>query len=308
MNTVQRNVSLHFEKAISLVSLTLALLALPSIVFADSRLDTGSLPTTLVEREDCQLTDSYPWGGWGWDGEKTCKVTNLRFFGTDNNLTGTDAADNSLTWENEAVVNQTLRCDSYQLRQNFTARVKEYKRSRYDITILSDNMIPAGAVNEDLNDVTAHLHTRGFETGRTGILIGAGALVNFKAGAFLTEKGYLFIDDRGERNSDGDYIIEKFSHCWLRDHMYPLRASSSCIDNDGDGIGWNGFEECSIEPGSECDYTHAAFNRGWGYDQTTSQACPPQSGSTAYIPEDICVRSGSDGWGWNEARQESCRL
>ena len=282
---------------------------LHSVAFADSRLDTGSLPATLVDMEDCFVSDPQPWGGWGWDGEKTCKVTNLRFFGAASTLTGTDGADKSLTWKNDDVANQTLRCDSYQLRYNFSAATREYKRSRYDITVLNDDAIPASAANESLEGVTAHLYTRGFDTGSTGILTGVEAIVNFSAGAFATDKGYLFIDDRGERNDNGDYIVEKFSHCWLRDHNQPLRASVSCIDEDGDGVGWNGYEECSIEPDSGCDYSNAVSNRGWGYNNTTGQSCPPVDGNNDYVPQDVCLDHGSgNGWGWNEAKQASCRL
>ena len=270
--------SIHSEKSKSLSLLSLILFVLPSIAIADSRLDTGSLPSTLVAREDCLLTEAYPWGGWGWDGEKTCKITNLRLFGAESELTGVDRADSSLTWRSDELANQTVRCDSYQLRYNTSTRNREYKRSRYDITILSDDSIPASAANETLRDATAHLYTRGFETGRTGSLTGVEALVNFSAGAFLTEKGYLFIENRGERNSNGIYTVEKFSHCWLRDDARPLRASSSCIDEDGDGLGWNGSEECTVEsaPAPGCDYSDSAFNKGWGYDHSTGRSCRPQ--------------------------------
>ena len=300
----------QFEKTRVLVLLALTLFGLPTIIFADSRLDTGSLPTTLVERQDCQLNEIYPWGGWGWDGDKTCQVTSWRLFGAEHTLTGINTAGTSLIWKTEDVANQTLRCDSYQLRYNFSARTREYKRSRYDITILNDDTIPASSANEDLSEVTAHLFTRGFETGRTGVLTGIGAIVNFSASAFVTKTGYLFIEDRGMQNNDGEFIIEKFSHCWLRDQTYPLRAAASCTDNDGDGVGWNGYEVCNAEPASAtCDYSDAASNKGWGYDHTTGQRCKPQDGNTEYVPEDSCQFFGSrNGWGWNEARQESCRL
>jgi len=83
--------------------LALILIVLPATVFADSRLDTGPLPVTLVEREDCFLTEVYPWGGYGWDGEKTCIVTDLRLVGVEHTVTGIQGDYRSLPWSNDFV-------------------------------------------------------------------------------------------------------------------------------------------------------------------------------------------------------------
>ncbi|OED38551.1 hypothetical protein AB833_19225 [Chromatiales bacterium (ex Bugula neritina AB1)] len=247
---------------------------LPSIVFADSRLNTGPLPTTLIDTKDCTLTETYPWGGYGWDGEKTCKVTKLRFFGAEHTLSGTRTADTSIKWSRDDFANQTLRCDSYRLRTNFSAGTKEYSRSRYDITFLSDDAIPASATNEDLSNITAHIYTRGFNTGRTGILTGIDALVNFSAGAFATDKGYLFIEDRGERNANGDNIVEKFSHCWLRDSDAEDMndTDKECIDTlpVGDGWGWDGVTSCRLKVSDPVCVDSPPVGDGWGWDGVSS--------------------------------------
>ncbi len=255
----------------SLLTVALAALPIPSIALADSRLNTEALPATLIERDDCTVTDPQPWGGFGWDGEQTCKVTNLRLFGAEHTLTGTVTADTSKNWSIDDFANQTVRCDSYQLRTNFSTRNKEYKRSRYDITFLSDGAIPSTATSESLTGVTAHIYTRGFVTGSTGILTGVNALVNFSAGAFTTNKGYLFIEDRGERNNSGDYIVEKFSHCWLRDSTTET-INPQCIDTIpvGDGWGWDGATSCRLEITNPVCVDSPPIGDGWGWDGISS--------------------------------------
>lgn len=78
-------------------------------------------------------------------------------------------------------------------------------------------------------------------------------------------------------------------------------ASTECIDSDGDGWGWNGYQSCrlSLPQASECIDTDPA-NDGWGWNGIESCRVAPA--------ELICVDSApvGDGWGWNGI--ESCTV
>ncbi len=280
------------------------LLLCPGILSADRRLDTGELPEPIVSTEDCISTGSF---GWGWDGEQPCRVTNTRFDGAALPLTqvSSDHGGTSLAWSRGDLANKTVRCDSYELA-SFRAG-SGYTRDRYDITFLTENTIPASAGTENLSDVTAHLYTRGWEIGQFGVL-DSGAVVNFSRPGFATEKGYIFIEETS-RNSDNENIVSEFSHCYIRGDNAPLRATGYCVDFDGDGVGWNGTAVCEVVPvDANCDYRHAAVgsNVGWGYNTVTGESCPPIGNPTPYMPIDECIGRGE--FGWNEFRQESCRL
>ncbi len=281
----------------------------PFVASADARLATGQLPAPLITSEQCVNVDLD--SGWGWNGQQSCYVTSARFIGQTHYLakTRSDYGGTGLAWNREDVANQTIRCDRYRRARSPTADTNNaYSRERYDITFLTDDVIPANSNLENLSDVTAHLYTRGWQVKAFGNLE-TGLQVNFNSGGYTTENGYILVDDT-TRNSDNDYLIEKFSHCFYRDNNTPLRATGYCADFDGDGIGWNGSETCTVAPiNANCDYTAASIgsNYGWGYNTVTGESCPPAGNTTTYQPEDRCRPNGPGGWGWNEALQTTCR-
>ncbi len=65
-----------------------------------------------------------------------------------------------------------------------------------------------------------------------------------------------------------------------------------CVDSDGDGWGWNGAESCIVP--TACVDTDGD---GWGWDGTAS--CLIQTNTE-------CVDSDGDGWGWDGTN--SCRV
>ena len=78
--------------------------------------------------------------------------------------------------------------------------------------------------------------------------------------------------------------------------------STNCIDQDGDGWGWNGFSSCiaDLQPAqTECVDT-APLNDGWGWNGVESCRVTPS--------ELVCIDSApvGDGWGWNGV--ESCSI
>lgn len=50
-----------------------------------------------------------------------------------------------------------------------------------------------------------------------------------------------------------------------------------CVDSDGDGWGWDGSKSCIVTANQTggCDYSNAASNGGWGWDQVEGVSCPP---------------------------------
>ncbi len=274
---------------------------------ADSRLDVGPLPETLIKPEQCISADDR----WGWDGEQTCLISSFRLAGEPYRLTQThrDTSGTDLVWNNNDLAGKTVRCDSYERAFLPSADPKhEYTRARYDITFMTDDSIPATAAGESLSDVTAHLFTRGWSIGQFGRLE-TGLQPGFTSIGFTTEVGYIFIEDSASVNSDGERIVRSFSHCWLRDESAPLRATGYCVDYDGDGIGWNGTGECAVAPVSpNCDYSASRFNAGWGFNSLTGESCPPVDNTASFTAEDRCIGNSPDGWGWNQALLQSCRV
>lgn len=84
---------------------------------------------------------------------------------------------------------------------------------------------------------------------------------------------------------------------------YKFDTNKDCIDTDGDSWGWNGVRSCVVEQQPDgCDYSIAATQNGWGWNQSTDESCPPR-------PLDYCdyrQAASNDGWGWNHATRESC--
>jgi len=231
-------------------------------------------------------------------------------------LANCDYVGNSIAWLRSDLANKTVRCDSYdRVRLSTDNSQYGYIRDRYDITFMTQDTIPASAASENLSDVTAHLYARGWSVRGFGRLVTRSrfdsALVDFNRNGFATEKGYIFIEDSNRSDSSNENIVTEFSHCFLRDEDAPLRATGYCVDYDGDGIGWNGSEACDVVPTDpNCDYSNADLgsNMGWGHNPVTGESCPPIGNPTPYIPSNECKSSGIEGWGWNEALQDSCRL
>jgi len=99
----------------------------------------------------------------------------------------------------------------------------------------------------------------------------------------------------------------------VNDMIIPLQGSSritfgakdqqTCIDNDGDGWGWDGEKSCQLTATDDCNYNDAADNGGWGWNPVTMQSCEPVNN------DDDCVYTAADqndGWGWNPVTSQSC--
>jgi len=292
----------------SIFAVSVALAAVPSLSLADKRLSVESLPQPLLNAADCINVNSR---GWGWDGQQSCFISSHRIDGAAYPLvnTSSDFGGSALAWSRADFANKTVRCDSYQRSRSDDG--SGFTLDRFDITFLTEDPIPASALQETLSDVTAHLYTRGWEIGAFGKL-NTGLEINFNSWGYSTESGFILVQKRGNRNTDGEYIVSEFAHCYYRDENTPLRASGYCVDFDGDGIGWNGHESCDVPAvDSNCDYSDAHYgsNRGWGYNTVTGQSCPPAGNTETFVPRDTCSinPASQDGWGWNEARQEACR-
>jgi len=297
----------NFQTLKTLITATLMLLIVPTTGMADSRLAVEPLPRPVINTEDCLNIDAQ---GWGWNGEQSCFVSALQYHGESEFLTETsrDYGGGAASWNTQDVANKTLRCDSYQRIYDRSTSGYKYERDRYDITFLTQDQIPAEASTENLSDVTAHLYTRGWKVGRFGKLK-VGTLINFNRGGFSTDRGFVFIEETS-RESNEITRIDSFAHCFYRDEDTPMRPSGYCVDFDGDGIGWNGSENCevtTVDP--DCDYSQAdkGSNIGWGFNPITGQSCPPSGNVTTYTPTDECRNIRQNGWGWNEATQQSCR-
>lgn len=274
-------------------------------VQADSRLPEIPLPVALIQARDCHSINAQ---GWGWDGQQACRISNYMFDGESSPLvlSAVDYTPESGYWARSDLAGKTVRCDNFSRRPSGVNQ--PYSRQTYDITFVEQDAIPAAEQTENFNDVTGHLFIRGWSIFGNGQL-NAGSLANFNAISVRTEHGYIFIHDTFRRSGTDIYTIQQFSHCYLRDESVPLRANGGCVDHDGDGIGWNGGVcEVTATARDSCDYSAAIYNAGWGYDPVTRQSCPPLADSPEFTPEDTCEQIGSDGWGWNEFRQESCRI
>jgi hypothetical protein len=275
----------------------------PAVALADARLTVGPLPEPLISAESCQPTGT---SRWGWDGTQSCWVTNVRMLGESQPLVQTrhDFGGTAFSWQRADFAGRTLRCDRYR-RLNVNRDNVLYIKERYDITFLNQDSAPASAIAEDYGQVTAHLYTRGWTIGQFGRLH-TGLELQFNRGV-TTADGYILFNET-RRSLVDDYLLDDFSHCYYRDSDEPLRSSGYCVDYDGDGIGWNGHDACEVQPvDPACDYSQADIgsNYGWGYHTVTGDSCPPAPGTSSYVPLNEC-RAGSDGWGWNEALQQSC--
>ena len=87
--------------------------------------------------------------------------------------------------------------------------------------------------------------------------------------------------------------------------LLPGKASAFCIDTPpiGDGIGRDGAQFCSIEPG--CDYSDASQNAGFGWNPLTAESCPPIASET-YDHCDYSYAAQNRGWGWDDIALQSC--
>lgn len=64
--------------------------------------------------------------------------------------------------------------------------------------------------------------------------------------------------------------------------------------------------DLSAGSASNCDYSNADTNNGWGWNNITRQSCEPTESS---LPDNGCsyaLASSFSGWGWNESTGESC--
>jgi hypothetical protein len=124
---------------------------------------------------------------------------------------------------------------------------------------------------------------------------------------------------QGSTNSSCDYSDAASNGGWgwnamtsqscppLENVSNPLPAAQ-CIDTDGDGWGWDGSRTCIPTAGnpatgtgvdSNCDYSDAASNGGWGWNATTSQSCAPLENVSNPLPAAQCIDTDGDGWGWD---------
>lgn len=299
-----KQISTHaLKKAIVTTALMFSLA--PVAIQADSRLADEPLPRPEIKTEECLNVDEL---GWGWDGQQSCFISSFYFYDEPEPLISTsrDYGGTARVWNRQDVADRTLRCDSYKRRYDRKISGSRYFRYRYDITFLTQDQIPASASAENLSDVTGHIYTRGWEIGQFGQL-DAGPIINLNRWGFATETGHIFVEDV-TRESNDVIMIDQFSHCFYRDEDTPLQPSGYCVDYDGDGIGWNGTENCEVVVDPDCDYSKSdqGSNIGWGYNPITGESCPPRGNETSpYIPKDECSRES--GWGWNEYRQQSCR-
>lgn len=261
----------------------------------------GPLPIPLINEECVMGDDPY----FGWDGQRSCNPSNIWIYGANYPLsrTSSDVNGDNLAWDRSDFLNKTVRCDVF--TRHFQAT------SGYEIDIVDISFLDADSPNVDpavarLPVADSHIYSSGWRISYGRL---KGVLLDFNSREISTEKGYIFIYDSGANWREPDKeIATHFGHCYLRDESEPLRASKYCVDYDGDGIGWNGSESCSVQvvdPG--CDYSQASAgsNLGWGYNPETGRSCPP-IGTTAHEPEDKCSVSRDSGWGWNYYRQEAC--
>jgi len=92
----------------------------------------------------------------------------------------------------------------------------------------------------------------------------------------------------------------------------PLIQSSEneCIDEDGDGWGWNGTATCQPHSDAAISQIGAQVEQesdtlpcvdtdgdGWGWDGSAS--CMVEQGATEMPSTGSCVDTDGDGWGWN---------
>ncbi len=244
---------------------------------------------------------------YGWDGEQSCLPSDIWFYNASQplSMSSGDVNGENTTWTQSDLLDKTVRCDVFS--RNYRAD-SGYETNTYDITFLDPSNPVIDPSIAELPDTTAHVYTSGWRIGAVGQL--RGVLISFNDWELLTEQGYIFVHDTREDSRNNRRYATHFSHCYLRDESEPLRASGYCVDYDGDGIGWNGRENCQVQAiDPNCDYSQATVgsNNGFGYNTVTGQSCPPIAG-TGYTPADECRGWRSDGWGWNAFRQESCRV
>ena len=77
--------------------------------------------------------------------------------------------------------------------------------------------------------------------------------------------------------------------------------AQTCVDDDGDGWGWNGERSCQVQAANTCVDDDGD---GWGWNGVSS--CQVTSSAAATIQQGDCIDEDGDGWGWNG--QGSCRV
>ena len=100
----------------------------------------------------------------------------------------------------------------------------------------------------------------------------------------------------------GDGICETGFVWPVLDGSIGSPVDTSCIDDDGDGWGWNSYDACIVTASvaGECMDT-LPLNDGWGWNGVASCQLPTAG-------EGFCQGYGDYPWGWNNTTQASCRL
>lgn len=78
---------------------------------------------------------------------------------------------------------------------------------------------------------------------------------------------------------------------------------TSCIDDDGDGWGWNGTSSCQVGAAQPTSGGLCVDDDGdgWGWDGTASCLVNSTDGSGTTVPVQgsVCIDDDGDGWGWD---------
>ena len=87
-------------------------------------------------------------------------------------------------------------------------------------------------------------------------------------------------------------------------------SENECIDEDGDGWGWNGTASCrplsdtaisqmdaQVEQVSDISSCVDTDGDGWGWDGNAS--CIVEQGAVQVPSTGSCIDTDGDGWGWN---------
>lgn len=87
-------------------------------------------------------------------------------------------------------------------------------------------------------------------------------------------------------------------------YYYRLNQTSSCIDTDGDGFGWNGTNTCTptetITGDNQPQLLQCLDTDGDGFGWNGVQTCIPDGGVPPVIDQSFaCIDTDGDGFGWN---------
>ncbi len=106
-------------------------------------------------------------------------------------------------------------------------------------------------------------------------------------------------NQKGELIYCSNTISAKQENVWanLESGLEELGSpSEKCIDEDGDGWGWNGKSSCQVK--SQDEKCIDADGDGWGWDGSSS--CQVGSKKAAFKSIDSqCIDLDGDGWGWD---------